>query len=893
MSNIQSYNALIDRFKAFASGHFILKTFSHGQIDTADLEKFTEYPFMHVVPSNVTYAKGTKTFSFQIVLADLPRDKTDKVEFQKEVLSDLQRIAEDLVAEITNHRVLFGDLITVQNVSLEPFLEEFHNTLTGWTVSLELLVPYYWDACSIPAEWNDMFESSTGGTGSILTFIDSIVRDENGNVSLVNDEAEPSPNYYYGTDDEGVRGWYLLTDEIGLTCETIGSCETIIDIEAAIDALEEEILLKADITSISAVGFSNDYNDLDNLPTIPTGTVTSVGLTMPSAFSVANSPITSSGDIAVTGAGTVSQYVRGDGSLANFPSSTGGGSSLAFYLNGSVAQGTFGGVAFKEMDRVPIFGAGTDFTINANGYIQSFITDANVPNLLEIPAGNWNFETYFSASSNGGSPSFYVELYKWDGATLSLIASNSATPEGITNGTAIDAYFSALAVPQTTLAATDRLAIRIYVTHSGRTITLHTENSHLCEVITTFSTGLTALNGLTAQVQNFATGTSGTDFAISSATSTHTFNLPTASAANRGALSSADWSAFNGKFTLPSLTSGSVLFSNGTTIAQDNANLFFDNTNNRLGIGTATPSSSLQVVGGDIVLDNNKGYLAKVTSGSTLSLLKFDTSNNCLIGSNFQGGATNIYATTNTLFYSYPSSVLTERMRIVGSTGNVLIGTTTDAGYKLDVNGTARIKGASNVGTTTALTVINSDSTTLLQVQDNGYIRVGSQATSAFRIYATDASGDSEPSGLHLVLNSRVVAQAQVGNVGMVMVNGINGTITTGNQNVFLISKGFAPTSGTATYASSSITPTINQTGGANGITRGLYINPTLTAAADFRAIEVANGITVLGAATTAKASLRIPSGTAPTSPVNGDIWFDGTDIKMRIGGVTKTFTLL
>ena len=547
MSNVQSYNALIDRFKAFASGHFILKTFSHGQIDTADLEKFTEYPFMHVVPSNVTYAKGTKTFSFQIVLADLPRDKDSKVEFQREVLSDLQRIAEDLIAEITNHRMLFGDLITVQNVSLEPFLEEFHNTLTGWTVSLELLVPYYWDACSIPAEWNDFFESGSGGTGSILTFIDSIVRDENGNVSLVNDEAAPSPNYYYGTDDEGVRGWYLTTDNIGLTCETIGDCQTIIDIEAAIDALEEEILLKADITSISAVGFSNNYNDLDNLPTLPTGTVTSVGLTMPSAFSVANSPITSSGDIAVTGAGVVSQYVRGDGSLANFPTSTGGGASLSYYLNGSVAQGTFGGVAFKEMDRTPILGAGTDFTINANGYIQSFITDANVPNLLEIPAGNWNFETYFSASSNGGSPSFYIELYKWDGATLSLIASNSATPEGITNGTAIDLYVSALAIPQTTLAATDRLAIRIYVTHSGRTIKLHTENSHLCQVITTFSTGLTALNGLTAQVQNFATGTSGADFGISSATSTHTFNLPTASAANRGALSAADWSTFNAK----------------------------------------------------------------------------------------------------------------------------------------------------------------------------------------------------------------------------------------------------------------------------------------------------------------------------------------------------------
>jgi hypothetical protein len=85
------------------------------------------------------------------------------------------------------------------------------------------------------------------------------------------------------------------------------------------------------------------------------------------------------------------------------------------------------------------------------------------------------------------------------------------------------------------------------VTTSGRNITLHTEDNNLCQVITTFTTGLTALNGLTEQVQNFATGTSGTDFNINSATSTHTFNLPTASATNRGALSSSDWSTFNGK----------------------------------------------------------------------------------------------------------------------------------------------------------------------------------------------------------------------------------------------------------------------------------------------------------------------------------------------------------
>jgi hypothetical protein len=282
-------------------------------------------------------------------------------------------------------------------------------------------------------------------------------------------------------------------------------------------------------------------------PTLPTGTVTSVDLSMPAAFSVSGNPVTTSGTLAVTAAGVATQYIRGDGQLANFPTSSGGGASVSYYLNGSVSQGTFGGVAMREINKVPIIGGGTDFTINADGYIQSFITDANDPNQLEIPAGNWTFETYFSASSNGGNPKFYIELYKWDGATLTLIASNSATPENITGGTTIDLYLTALAVPQTALLATDRLAVRFYVIHSGRTITLHTEDNHLSQIITTFSTGLTSLNGLTAQTQLLAVGTAGTDFAISSTTATHTFNLPTASAANRGALSSADWTAFDAK----------------------------------------------------------------------------------------------------------------------------------------------------------------------------------------------------------------------------------------------------------------------------------------------------------------------------------------------------------
>jgi hypothetical protein len=315
------------------------------------------------------------------------------------------------------------------------------------------------------------------------------------------------------------------------------------------------------VNTLTTIGTSGPATLVGNTLNIPqytdqfVGTVTSVGLSMPNAFTVSNSPITSSGTLTVVGAGTAAQYVRGDGTLGDFPSGGGGGgSSVSYYLNGSINQGTFAGNTYYEMSKVPVFGAGTDFNIATNGYISQFITDANDPESLLIPAGNWNFELYFSSSSSGGTPSFYVELYKYDGTTFTLIADNSANPEFIAFGTTINPYFSPLAVPETVLAVTDRLAIRVYVNNSGKTITLHTENSHLCQVITTFTTGLTALNGLTKQVQYLTTGTSGTDFNIASSVATHTFNLPTATSTIRGALSSADWITFNGKQNAITLT---------------------------------------------------------------------------------------------------------------------------------------------------------------------------------------------------------------------------------------------------------------------------------------------------------------------------------------------------
>jgi hypothetical protein len=266
--------------------------------------------------------------------------------------------------------------------------------------------------------------------------------------------------------------------------------------------------------------------------------------------------------------GIASQYIRGDGTLADFPTLTGGGSAVSLYLNGGVSQGTILGGQYYQLSNIANLGPSADFILNADGLIAQFITDVNEPNVINIPAGNWHTEFYFSASSGGGVPNFYCEIYKYDGTSFTLLGSNSTNPENIV-GSAVDLYYTAVAIPETTLTPTDRIAIRVFISHAGRTITLHTQDNNLSEVITTISTGLTALNGLTDQVQYFQTGTSGTDFNISSSGDTHTFNVPTASAANTGKLSNSDWSNFNNKVDDNVYTADGTL--TGTRIVNLNA----------------------------------------------------------------------------------------------------------------------------------------------------------------------------------------------------------------------------------------------------------------------------------------------------------------------------------
>lgn len=60
-------------------------------------------------------------------------------------------------------------------------------------------------------------------------------------------------------------------------------------------------------------------------------------------------------------------------------------------------------------------------------------------------------------------------------------------------------------------------------------------------------------------------------------------------------------------------------------------------------------------------------------------------------------------------------------------------------------------------------------------------------------------------------------------------------------------------------------------------------------------ALATASALLHIGAAATgyAQINLKTSAGTNPSAPADGDIWYDGTNLKMRVGATTKTFTLI
>lgn len=156
-------------------------------------------------------------------------------------------------------------------------------------------------------------------------------------------------------------------------------------------------------------------------------------------------------------------------------------------------------------------------------------------------------------------------------------------------------------------------------------------------------TGMTALNGLSADVQTISTGTTGTDFNVVSSGTDHQFNLPTASATNRGALSTTDWSTFNGKqaalvsgTNIKTINGSSILGSGNIVIASSPYTLIGNQTGAYITGTTANTASTSQRIFANTVSSGNiiqvRTKVHKINSTTSSSIRMYINTTNSLTG---------------------------------------------------------------------------------------------------------------------------------------------------------------------------------------------------------------------------------------------------------------------
>lgn len=292
--------------------------------------------------------------------------------------------------------------------------------------------------------------------------------------------------------------------------------------------------------------------------------------------------------------------------------------------------------------------------------------------------------------------------------------------------------------------------------------------------------------------------------------------------------------------------------------------------------------SSLLATSANFTFTAATGQLALPTTGSGAGLLV--------------GGDAQLYRSAADTLRTPDNLVVDAQTTLTGIVG---VGTAPSAGQAL------RVRGTSNSTSTYATLWQNSDATQLGSLRDDGFLALGgigatSPASTFGRITVietvTRADGDyyafgwqgagnvTASLGWTIASNAQTAALLRTFNNLPLSIN-ISGTVraTLGTAGQLAL-----PTTGSGAgillggdaqlYRSAADvlrTPDSVQVDG----TMGLGSAPSTTTKL------------LLPAGTTGVSPLRFTSGVAPTSPVDGDVWFDGTDLKIRVSGATYTIT--
>ena len=309
---------------------------------------------------------------------------------------------------------------------------------------------------------------------------------------------------------------------------------------------------------------------------------------------------------------------------------------------------------------------------------------------------------------------------------------------------------------------------------------------------------------------------------------TYTLKLPTTTGTNGQAIVT-DGSgnlSFATVTTNAAGSTGQVQFNNANAFAAS-SNLFWDNTNSRLGVGTSSPTAPLHVVGGTY---SPQGVT--INAGTRFSTGGSDYGSDSL--SSVGGGPMTLRAYYYTIINRANAGI---------------------AAQCLEIQGQTLIKGSGSTSATTSLLVQNSGGDQIFKVTDNGSCTIGRSGSTLTALEMYDIFGLNSRFGNGQFECPPTISRVSNGTVYWYTRNNDGQGITFEHNNsqqssstgiaMVNIGGGYA-TNNNAQFSSLQIAPAydLSPSTGTSSIARGIYYNPTITnlRVAQHRAIETTSG---------------------------------------------------
>ena len=217
----------------------------------------------------------------------------------------------------------------------------------------------------------------------------------------------------------------------------------------------------------------------------------------------------------------------------------------------------------------------------------------------------------------------------------------------------------------------------------------------------------------------------------------------------------------------PSGVAGAIQFSNGSAFASDAANLFWDDTNNRLGVGTNAPTNTFEI------------------ASTSASPFKVATTQSYFRSTYQNSGASGIFDFVSN-YFSFPSN-------------DIVFGSSSALSARVG------IKGSGSTSATTSLLVQNSAGSTSIQAFDDRTVNLG--GNSVLRLRNNDSIQMFATNGYEVHIGNGSTNYLSVTSAGTHIKTGSGAPVASAILDVDSTTKGFLPPRMTTTQKNAIATP--------------------------------------------------------------------------------------